>query len=525
MKNLKQKGITLIALVVTIVVLLILAGVTISMLTGENGIINQAKNAKEESLKSELEELVDLTLTEYKTDKAVGKDTDLGDLLNEKVKDKTFDAVTEEGENYIVEKNGYEVKVSKDGERLTDAEKVGGVRPQLEISKSYDEIANKVTITVKITNKSELGKIDSFKLFDFGNQEVAEKTSGEDNKTFEVDKNGTYKVVVQATTNKVTKTSTNSIIVDEFEVFSDIYTETKKYTDSEGNTAWIPQGFAVGVSDSINKISTGLVITDKINEKHESTGNEFVWIPVGEYKVKEELKLNELSRIQWGTENDTIKEPISILGDDELLGYGGMYYGEGNTNSIAKDTIEKFKTSVKSKKGFYIGRFESGTEIERTSENDNQTIPLIQKEKYVYNYITRDQANNQAKLMYTQDSVVVSELISSYAWDTVINFLCQTNENGYLLATTTDSEYANINTNSIKRTGEYKLDKFCNIYDLLGNVVEWTTEYSGINNYPFVFRGGGYGYSNFFLAFRHYASSSYMNSAIDIGFRIQLYIL
>ena len=64
-----KRGITLIALVVTIVVLLILAGVTIAMLTGENGIINQAKNAKEESLKSELEELVDLTLMEYKTDK------------------------------------------------------------------------------------------------------------------------------------------------------------------------------------------------------------------------------------------------------------------------------------------------------------------------------------------------------------------------------------------------------------------------------------------------------------------------
>ena len=45
MKN-KEKGITLIALVVTIVVLLILAGVSISMLTGENGIITQAQDAK-----------------------------------------------------------------------------------------------------------------------------------------------------------------------------------------------------------------------------------------------------------------------------------------------------------------------------------------------------------------------------------------------------------------------------------------------------------------------------------------------
>lgn len=44
----KNKGITLIALVVTIVVLLILAGTTIAMLTGDNGIISMAQKAKEE---------------------------------------------------------------------------------------------------------------------------------------------------------------------------------------------------------------------------------------------------------------------------------------------------------------------------------------------------------------------------------------------------------------------------------------------------------------------------------------------
>ena len=42
----KENGITLVALVVTIVVLLILAGVSIAMLTGQNGILTQANNAK-----------------------------------------------------------------------------------------------------------------------------------------------------------------------------------------------------------------------------------------------------------------------------------------------------------------------------------------------------------------------------------------------------------------------------------------------------------------------------------------------
>ena len=47
--NEKNAGITLIALVVTVVVLLILAGISISMLTGENGILNRASEAKEKT--------------------------------------------------------------------------------------------------------------------------------------------------------------------------------------------------------------------------------------------------------------------------------------------------------------------------------------------------------------------------------------------------------------------------------------------------------------------------------------------
>ena len=58
----REKGITLIALVVTIVVLLILAGVSISMLTGENGIITQAQNSKEATEQARVEELVDLAV-------------------------------------------------------------------------------------------------------------------------------------------------------------------------------------------------------------------------------------------------------------------------------------------------------------------------------------------------------------------------------------------------------------------------------------------------------------------------------
>ena len=61
--NLKNKeGITLIALVITIIVLLILAGISIGAISGDDGIINQAQNAKDETQRAEWEEKIELAL-------------------------------------------------------------------------------------------------------------------------------------------------------------------------------------------------------------------------------------------------------------------------------------------------------------------------------------------------------------------------------------------------------------------------------------------------------------------------------
>ena len=75
MKVKQSKGITLIALIITIIVLLILAGVTISMLTGENGILNQATHAKDTTDKSEFEEQVKLAIMASKTNTSGKIDT------------------------------------------------------------------------------------------------------------------------------------------------------------------------------------------------------------------------------------------------------------------------------------------------------------------------------------------------------------------------------------------------------------------------------------------------------------------
>ena len=99
MKNKKiknMKGITLISLVVTIIVLLILAGVSIAMLTGENGIITQAQRAKKETEQAEKDEMSDIASMESLINEHT-QDIDIPQVTDEKPGE-----LEQEGENTFV---------------------------------------------------------------------------------------------------------------------------------------------------------------------------------------------------------------------------------------------------------------------------------------------------------------------------------------------------------------------------------------------------------------------------------------
>ncbi len=82
-KRLKSyKGITLIALVITIIVLLILAGVSIAMLTGENGILNRAVSAREEASHAEVKEQVLLAIAEYELEKKTPEGSEAATIID-----------------------------------------------------------------------------------------------------------------------------------------------------------------------------------------------------------------------------------------------------------------------------------------------------------------------------------------------------------------------------------------------------------------------------------------------------------
>ena len=68
-----KKGITLIALVITIIVLLILAGVSISMISGDDGIVNKASSAKEKTRASTIIDKIGLTVSENQIAESLGE--------------------------------------------------------------------------------------------------------------------------------------------------------------------------------------------------------------------------------------------------------------------------------------------------------------------------------------------------------------------------------------------------------------------------------------------------------------------
>ena len=123
MKN-KSKGITLIALVITIVVLLILAGITIVTLTGENGLLNIAKISQVESDKANEKEQVDLAIMTEKinNDGAISKKI----LKEELDKIEGITGVPNETQEFpwiIIGKTGQEYKVDEKGINSGELEK------------------------------------------------------------------------------------------------------------------------------------------------------------------------------------------------------------------------------------------------------------------------------------------------------------------------------------------------------------------------------------------------------------------
>ena len=446
-KTKEAKGITLIALVITIIVLLILAGVTIATLTGDNGILKKAGDAKTQTEQAKADENLKIAIAG-----SYGND---GKLNLKDLKDNL------KNQGILTNSNEFPLEVTVNGEK-----------------KKIDANGN---VTVKLESVAD------------------SKTKGT--------------------------------------VFDDVTT----LEDTYGNQVKVPKGFKIA-SDSATEVTGGIVIEDATYTN--TIGSQFVWIPVGtgENAIKKANKETvdiALGRYEFTKNSDgtvTTSEYSGSYTEDTTASHNSSY-----GNAIAKD-IEQFKTSVKNNHGYYIGRYEAGVvdynSSVLTSNSNNETnwtgytgdnIKLVcKKEQQVWNYVTQNKASELSRNMYGSEAKVTSDLINSYAWDTAIVFVqkCGTESNSSTYSRTvgqsSTSTRQTTGTNILKATS--KVDKQCNIFDMAGNCLEWTTETCSSSDYSCVQRGGSYDNSYSLACTSNRSGTTAYSAFSDSSFRPLLYL-
>ena len=419
----KNKGVTLIALAVTIVVMLILAGVTISVLNGENGIVKQAQKAKEESKIKELKEKVRIDIAGKRVENINGE---LRVSVLKEILDKYFDNVP---------------------------------------------VETQITSETKLKAKEEYGKYE-MKISDIDVGEITYETS--------------------------------------YTIFKDV----------NGEQVPIPEGYIVSENSDENIVNKGLVISD-------SRGNEYVWISCTVDSSSNKL---QYKRTEWGVEKDgtdnsrAIKDELTLKDID--VTYSKTDTDNGINEEISKEIVAQInaeKESIKKYGGYYIGRYEVG--------KDNK-IAVIKAEQEPYVNIKWSKAYELAKGIGGGEGAT-TYLCSSYSWDTAINFIQNTTGKNYATSIigfngnwksqeVKDSSGKVIKpVNTAQRLNTGLTTALCNIYDMGGNVGEFTTELNPGTSETVVLRGG-INFRNYPAGHRWDNNSGYACS--NYGFRATLFL-
>lgn len=225
----------------------------------------------------------------------------------------------------------------------------------------------------------------------------------------------------------------------------------------------------------VGTVEDGYVVTD-------ASGNEYVWIPVdgiyGEDSTDAKNKIL-LGRYQF----DSSGNPTAYSGayKEETQ---AQHQSSGFTNTIAIN-IESFINSVRKYNGYYIARFEASQGSNNKAES--------KASKKVWDNLSQEDASAACQGIYKN---FTSDLINSYAWDTALLFIEQkgTKSNS---RTYSQEKGANV-SNNIQITGNSVLtstnavDEQCRIFDLAGNCAEYTTETSDNSTTPVTVRGDWY---------------------------------
>ena len=487
MKTKEIKGITLITLAITIVVLIILAGVSINAVMGDDGIIKKAHNSANLTKEAEVKEAINRTILEF----YLTNDYEtLEDFLKAKAEDGSIDSVTKNADGTLTVKKGeysvtVENKTNSSGGSSSGGSTGGETQtPEITIGEAK-VVANSDGTGSAITDAASV-YLGNTLYITFSHSITGGTTTVDKTIPYAVTANGTYTFTVTGIVNGKSHTKNVSVTVNQFKTAKDYVVANVEVTYPDGNV-WVPEGFRIS-TDSAEKVQGGIVIEDK-------NLNQFVWVPV------------------------------ATIADYKRT----WYKGYGSFSEYLEALPEDEKTSVERYKGFYIGRYEAGdkenTEAKTLrSSNDVTKTVTIKANQAPYNYVTRTQAVSLAEGFATKQGYKAkTKLVSSYAWDTTIEFIQKVNsdygsssEEGNYYNTT--FSYTDITgARQTKEKSSYVLvptgqtTPVCNIYDMGGNVFEWSNEHYSPGPEPYCLRGGEY----------EFASST----GSPAGFRTKRYII
>ena len=294
-------------------------------------------------------------------------------------------------------------------------------------------------------------------------------------------------------------------------------TEPSEYK-SNNKTAVIPAGFTVSGISTEQSIDGGLVIYDipegtTVNwtnpDSVRTQYNQFVWIPVEVNKTTEpkdtETSIASFKRSVWqdnarvanNAQSSTSFPSSSFSWSDYIEPYpkdSSDYDGTGTGKTGISAQITELTKSIYKYGGFYIGRYEAGSETERKNYTFQKAAFVVQQDKYPYNWVRwgKGMGDISEGAVYLSNRLytgkpgygVKSMLCTGAAWDSMLDFIKDSSHN-----VTSSSRWGNY-TLKLLKTGVKEKNSSKNIYDVAGNCLEWTTE---ANNTDYrVLRGGCY---------------------------------
>ena len=311
---------------------------------------------------------------------------------------------------------------------------------------------------------------------------------------------------------------------------------------------YLPTGFTQVEGTSL---SNGYTIQD-------STGNQYVWVEVpktSEVYPTAGLNITEFTNDEYAK----IETDLHTYTNDYRDGtsYKDEYYSDAVTGLTSAQYIElkqKMLKSVYQNGGFYVGKYETGIEDspKKSYTSELTQTPVIKQNAYPYNYVTCSQAQTLANSM--ESGSHTSSLMFGVQWDLVLKYLetkgtaqadlktDSTNWGNYKdnlwnitnanlkYSTNYGSEWTNgaygkkdSNKSVLLSTGASETFSKQGIYDIAGNVWEWTLEYTSDTSNPCASRGSSCSHHGGNSPARCRDGNSTGRYRYGVGFRVALY--